>query len=78
MPELPEVEVTKRKLRPLILGKRVFGRKILNVERKGKAILIYLSGGKILGFHRFPAAEAQFYTMSGNSELFGMARPKMF
>lgn len=55
MPELPEVETTVRKLKPLIVGKRIlsFGRKkILKIERKGKAILIYLSGGKILGFHQ--------------------------
>lgn len=55
MPELPEVEVTTRKLRTLIVGKRILdlgGRKILKIERKGKTILIYLSGGKILGFHQ--------------------------
>ncbi len=55
MPELPEVEITTRKLRTLILGKRILnlgGRKILDIKRKGKAILIYLSGGKILGFHQ--------------------------
>ena len=55
MPELPEVEITTRKLKPLIVGKRIlnFGeRKILDVERRGKAILIHLSGDKILGFHQ--------------------------
>ena len=55
MPELPEVEITKRKLEPLIKSKRILnlgGKKILRIERKGKAILIYLSGGKILGFHQ--------------------------
>ncbi|QQG42660.1 MAG: hypothetical protein HYW15_00315 [Candidatus Giovannonibacteria bacterium] len=55
MPELPEVETTVRKLKPLIVGKRILnlsGKKILNIERKGKAILICLSGGKILGFHQ--------------------------
>ena len=55
MPELPEAEVTTRKLRPLIVGKRILnlgGRNILRVERKGKAILIHISGGKILGFHQ--------------------------
>ena len=54
MPELPEVEITTRKLRTLILGKRIlnFNRRILNIERRGKAILIHLSGGKILGFHQ--------------------------
>jgi len=48
MPELPEVEITKRKLEPLIKSKRILnlgGKKILRIERKGKAILIYLSGG---------------------------------
>ncbi|OGF82710.1 DNA-formamidopyrimidine glycosylase [Candidatus Giovannonibacteria bacterium RIFCSPLOWO2_01_FULL_46_13] len=66
MPELPEVEITKRKLGPLLIGKRILparnaahsaaggnlGRKILGVERLGKAILIRLSGGKILAFHQ--------------------------
>src|SRR3989344_9306609 len=55
MPELPEVEITTRKLRPLILGKRILslgGKKILRIERRGKAILMSLSGGKILGFHQ--------------------------
>lgn len=54
MPELPEVEVTTRKLRMLILGKRILNlnKKILNLERRGKTILIHLSGNKILGFHQ--------------------------
>src|SRR3990167_4181648 len=55
MPELPEVEITKRKLEPLIKSKRIMnlgGKKILRIGRRGKAILIYLSGGKILGFHQ--------------------------
>lgn len=44
MPELPEVETTVRKLKPLLIGKRVldFDKKILGVERRGKAILIWL------------------------------------
>lgn len=60
MPELPEVEITTRKLRALILGKRILpagrqvlgGRKIVGVERRGKAILIYLSGKRLLAFHQ--------------------------
>ena len=55
MPELPEVEITTRKLKPLIVGKRILNlgrRKVLKLERRGKAILIHLSGGKILGFHQ--------------------------
>ena len=55
MPELPEVEITKRKLEPLIVGKRILSlerKKILKLERRGKAILVHLSGGKILGFHQ--------------------------
>lgn len=52
MPELPEVETTVKKLKPLIKGKKILGRKILNLERKGKAILIHLSGEKILAFHQ--------------------------
>lgn len=54
MPELPEVETTVRKLRPLIKGKRILGlnRKIISLERKGKAVLINLSGNYILAFHQ--------------------------
>ncbi len=55
MPELPEVEITRRELKPFLVGKRILGldgRKILRLERRGKAILIYLSGGKILAFHQ--------------------------
>ena len=55
MPELPEVETTKRKLEPLLLGRRILelgNRKILKIERRGKAILIHLSGDKILAFHQ--------------------------
>lgn len=55
MPELPEVEITKRKLEPLLLGKRILdlgNKKILKLERRGKAILIHLSGDKIFAFHQ--------------------------
>jgi formamidopyrimidine-DNA glycosylase len=75
MPELPEVEVTTRKLRPLLKGKRILGfwtdwpkgmnvpggisvlsdikgRKIKSLKRRGKTILIYLSGGRLLAFHQ--------------------------
>ena len=55
MPELPEVETTVKKLGPLIKGRRILnlgGKKILKLERHGKAILIYLSDNKILGFHQ--------------------------
>lgn len=75
MPELPEVEVTTRKLTPLLKGKRLLGffsdwpkavrvssplyvardikgRKILSLARRGKAILIRLSGGRLLALHQ--------------------------
>ncbi|MDO8522930.1 MAG: DNA-formamidopyrimidine glycosylase [bacterium] len=58
MPELPEVETTKRKLEPLIKGRRIldFDRKILGLERRGKAILIWLSSASpkqyLLAFHQ--------------------------
>lgn len=68
MPELPEVEITRKKLLPLVRGRKVLGfstdwprglrsadsveriadsirgRKILNVERRGKVLLFKLSG----------------------------------
>ncbi len=54
MPELPEVETAVNKLKPLIKGRRIlnFNRKILGLERKGKAILIHLSGDYLLAFHQ--------------------------
>jgi formamidopyrimidine-DNA glycosylase len=75
MPELPEVEITIRKLRPLIKGRQVLkfwtdllgrarvfqaekisrdiqGRTIESLERRGKAIIIRLSGGRILALHQ--------------------------
>ncbi len=57
MPELPEVETTVNKLKPLITGKRIldFNKKILDVSRRGKAIIITLEGSRtsfILAFHQ--------------------------
>lgn len=55
MPELPEVEITKRKLESLLVGKRILSlgnKRITDLERRGKAVLIYLSTGKILAFHQ--------------------------
>jgi len=58
MPELPEVETTVRKLKPLLKGKQILdlgNKKILNVERRSKAILLRLEGSPtsfILGFHQ--------------------------
>lgn len=34
------------------ISRDIRGRKILRLERKGKAVLVHLSGGKILGFHQ--------------------------
>ncbi len=71
MPELPEVEITTRKLKTLIIGKRILNfwtdypaailssnpklifrdilnRKIESIERRGKAILLFLGGKRIL------------------------------
>lgn len=55
MPELPEVEITKNKLKPHLLGKRILdlgNKKILRLERRGKAIILYLSHGYVLAFHQ--------------------------
>ncbi|OGF65647.1 hypothetical protein A2757_02735 [Candidatus Giovannonibacteria bacterium RIFCSPHIGHO2_01_FULL_48_47] len=57
MPELPEVETTKRKLEPLLKGKRILNlpagrqvwesRKVLKVERRYyKARLVYQRAGE--------------------------------
>ena len=69
MPELPEAEITKRKLEPLLKGKRILfvggslgkggnlWKKISGVERRGKAILIWLEpklgveASYLLAFH---------------------------
>lgn len=62
MPELPEVETTRRRLLPLLLGQRLrgirhqdplryrhteraAGRRVEGVERRGKFLLLSLSGG---------------------------------
>src|SRR3989338_177343 len=61
MPELPEVEITTRKLTPLLKGKRILlarrkggnlgWEKVFGVERRGKAILIWLASPYLLAFH---------------------------
>ena len=68
MPELPEVETTRRRLRPLGLGQTLRqvvhrdparyrntalaeGRRILEVDRRGKFLLFALEGGVELVAH---------------------------
>ena len=68
MPELPEVETTRRRLRPLVLGQTLRqvvhrdparyrntalaeGRRILEVDRRGKFLLFALEGGVELVAH---------------------------
>ena len=68
MPELPEVEVTRRALLPELVGRRILalyhqdpgryqnteaaaGQEILDVRRRGKFILMPLSGGDWLVVH---------------------------
>jgi len=65
VPELPEVEITTRKLQPLIGNtiqsfwndravtvKNICGRKILRIFRRGKAVVFELSGNRVLAFHQ--------------------------
>ena len=65
MPELPEVEITTRKLQPLtgktiqsfwndraVAAKNIRGLKVLRIFRRGKAIVFELSGARILAFHQ--------------------------
>ncbi len=68
MPELPEVETTRRRLRPLVLGQtllqvvhqdparyrhteRAEGRRVEEVRRRGKFLLLALSGGLEMVLH---------------------------
>ncbi|MGC8875979.1 DNA-formamidopyrimidine glycosylase [Thermus sp.] len=68
MPELPEVETTRRKLLPLLLGRRILevrhqdplryrhteraeGRRVEGVGRRGKFLLLSLSGGLEMVLH---------------------------
>lgn len=75
MPELPEVEITTQKLKPLLLGRRILGfrtdwprgvlvskpnaiardikgRRVSSLARRGKAVLIRLSGKRLLALHQ--------------------------
>ncbi len=68
MPELPEVETTRRKLLPLLRGKALLkllhqdplryrntgeaeGKRVLNLERRGKFLLFALTEGKEMVVH---------------------------
>ncbi|OIO46109.1 formamidopyrimidine-DNA glycosylase [bacterium (Candidatus Gribaldobacteria) CG23_combo_of_CG06-09_8_20_14_all_37_87_8] len=51
MPELPEVETIKRQLSKKIIGKKLEGKLITNVSRRGKMLLINFSNQESLVFH---------------------------
>ena len=51
MPEMPEVETIKRQLVKKIIGKRLEGKKIVNVRRRAKILIIDFSDGLSLIFH---------------------------
>lgn len=51
MPELPEVETIKRQLARKIVGKKLSGKKIINLRRRAKILIIDFSDGSSLIFH---------------------------
>jgi len=51
MPELPEVETIRRQLAKKIIGKKLKGKKIASVRRRGKILIIDLVNGSALVFH---------------------------
>ena len=51
MPELPEVETIKRQLEEKLIGKKWQGRKIVNVRRRAKLLLIDFNDSSSLVFH---------------------------
>ncbi|KPJ73260.1 hypothetical protein AMJ48_02240 [Parcubacteria bacterium DG_74_1] len=51
MPELPEVETIKRQLARKVIGKKLRNRKITNVRRRAKLLIIDFSDNSSLIFH---------------------------
>jgi len=51
MPELPEVETIRRQLNDKITGKKLDGKKIVDVRRRAKILIIDFSDGSSLIFH---------------------------
>jgi len=51
MPELPEVETIRRQLREKIVGRKLDGKKIVDVRRRAKILIIDFSDSSSLIFH---------------------------
>lgn len=51
MPELPEVETIRRQLSGKIVGKKLNGKKISNIRRRAKVLIINFKDGSSLVFH---------------------------
>ena len=51
MPELPEVETIKNQLKEKIIGKKLDGRRIIDVRRRAKLLIIDFKDGSSLIFH---------------------------
>ena len=51
MPELPEVETIRRQLQEKVVGKKLDGKKIVDVRRRAKILIIDFSDGSSLIFH---------------------------
>lgn len=51
MPELPEVETIRRQLAWKIVGKKLKGKKIVKVRRRGKILMLDFIDGSSLAFH---------------------------
>jgi len=51
MPELPEVETIRRQLSQRIVGKKLNNKKIVNIKRRGKMLIIGFADNSSLVFH---------------------------
>lgn len=86
MPELPEVETIKRQLARKIIGKKLNNRRIVNVRRRAKLLVIDFSDNSSLIFHLkltgqlifngkpSPSTRKVFYFEDGSRLIFNDAR----
>jgi len=86
MPELPEVETIRRQLTRKIIGKKLNDRKIINVRRRAKILIIDFSDNSSLVFHLkltgqlifngkpLPSTRKVFYFKDGSRLVFNDTR----
>ena len=86
MPELPEVETIRRQLTRKIIGKKLNDRKVINVRRRAKILMIDFSDNSSLVFHLkltgqlifngkpLPSTRKVFYFKDGSRLVFNDTR----